>query len=331
VLPHTDESLELSFVDGYLLVELPHVVPQRLRLALRLSYTRATTVKFYGVGNASMIDPGRQSTDDYYEYERTYPTARLRATFHATEAFDLNYGITYEQNWVEVPPGSQLEETLSTGSAEETALIHGTGEFAVLSFSWGAAWDTRDDEVSPHRGHFQELRAEYAPGGTGLFPQRWARAGAISRQYVPLVPKRLTFASRFVADLLFGEPPFYELSRFDGSSALGGLRGVRGVPADRYYGKLKFFGNLELRSELVSARFWGKRNTFGAVAFFDAGRVFADYRTSPELDGSGLGLKYGAGAGLRLRAGDSFVLRADVAWSPDANPVGAYLTAGEAF
>jgi outer membrane protein assembly factor BamA len=331
-LPHTeDDSLELSYLDDYLLAEFPHVLPNRLKLSFRASYTLATTLKFYGIGNASSIDPGRKSTDDYYEYERAYPTLKVRATFHATRALDLNWGVTYEEDRVTVPADGQLAETMAGGSEAERALLAGTGKFGVVSFLFGAAWDTRDEEVSAHSGYFQELRTELAPGGSGHFPQRWARADAISRVYVPLVPKRLTFAVRAVADLLFGEPPFFELSRFDGSSAIGGARGVRGVPADRYYGKIKFFGNVELRSELVTARFFGKRNVFGVTGFFDTGRVFADYRSLPELDGTGLGLKYGTGGGLRLHTGDSFVLRLDVAYSPDANPVGVYLTSGECF
>lgn len=331
-LPHTSgDALELTYFDDYLLLELPHVVPNRLKLQFRLSYTRATTVKFYGFGNASTIDPGRTPTDDYYQYQRTYPTVRARATYHAAPAVDLNWGITYEKNSVRAPANSQLAETLANGSTDERALLQGTGDFSVVSFLFGAALDTRDNVISTHSGHFHELRGEVSPGGIAPVPLRWARAAAISRFYAPLVSRRLTLAARAVADLLFGEAPFYELSRFDGSSALGGLRGVRGVPADRYYGKIKLFGNVELRRELFSAHFLGKHNVFGLTGFFDAGRVFADYRALPELDGTGVGLKYGAGGGLRLQAGASFVLRLDVAWSPDANPVGAYLTSGQTF
>jgi hypothetical protein len=54
-------------------------------------------------------------------------------------------------------------------------------------------------------------------------------------------------------------------------------------------------------------------------------------QSHPDLDGSGLGLKYGTGGGLRLRQGKTFVLRADLAWSPDATPVGGYFTMGEMF
>ncbi|HEY3493969.1 MAG TPA: BamA/TamA family outer membrane protein [Polyangiaceae bacterium] len=326
-----ETSPKVSYIDEYLLLELPHLVPHRLELAARVSFTRATTLKFYGLGNASVIDPGREPSDDHYEYARTYPAARLRATYHATPVIDLNWGLAYEYDWLEIPEEGELAQTLANGTEQEKLLLGDTRNGSVVTFLFGAALDSRDDEVSPHRGHFHELRVELAPGGPSGIPHRWGRSSALFRVFVPIVPSRLTFAARAVGDLMFGDVPFYELSRFDGSSAIGGLKGVRGVPANRYYGKIKLFGNAELRSELFSAHFWGKKNTFGLTGFFDAGRVFADYAPSPELDGTGLGLKYGTGGGLRLAAGDSFVLRFDVAWSPDADPVGAYLTSGHVF
>ncbi len=51
----------------------------------------------------------------------------------------------------------------------------------------------------------------------------------------------------------------------------------------------------------------------------------------PGLDGTGLGMHYGIGGGIRLQQGKTFVVRADVAWSPDARPVGAYLIANQVF
>ena len=64
---------------------------------------------------------------------------------------------------------------------------------------------------------------------------------------------------------------------------------------------------------------------------FDRLRKHRMERAKAVLDGSELGLKYGTGGGLRWAAGKSFVLRFDVAWSPDADPVGAYLAAGHTF
>jgi hypothetical protein len=74
-----------------------------------------------------------------------------------------------------------------------------------------------------------------------------------------------------------------------------------------------------------------KSNRFAIAAFADTGRVFSTYSSQPELDGTSIGLKVGLGGGLRLLAGQSFVLRGDVAWSPDARPIGAYLNAGQTF
>jgi hypothetical protein len=52
----------------------------------------------------------------------------------------------------------------------------------------------------------------------------------------------VTLALRVVGDLLFADVPFYELSRAVDTYATGGSNGVRGVPAQRYYGKVKVFG-----------------------------------------------------------------------------------------
>ena len=94
---------------------------------------------------------------------------------------------------------------------------------------------------------------------------------------------------------------------------------------------MKALGNVELRTEIVKFRLFGKPLIFGVTAFLDGGRVWADTTPHPELDGSGLGLKYGAGGGVRVQSETSFVMRADVAWAPDATPVGAYVAAGQMF
>jgi hemolysin activation/secretion protein len=107
---------------------------------------------------------------------------------------------------------------------------------------------------------------------------------------------------------------------------------IRGVPAYRYYGKIKAFGNVELRTAITRFGLWGRKLKLGFATFVDAGRLWSGVNNPrPDLDGSGLGLHYGVGGGLRLQQGQAFVVRADVAWSPDARPVGAYVVADEIF
>ena len=106
---------------------------------------------------------------------------------------------------------------------------------------------------------------------------------------------------------------------------------MRGVPGQRYYGRLKLFSNLELRARVAAFTVHGQPYLLGTALFTDFGRLWSDTGSHPELDGSGWGLKYGVGGGVRVQKGRTFVIRADVAWSPDARPIGAYLTAGQAF
>jgi outer membrane protein assembly factor BamA len=194
-------------------------------------------------------------------------------------------------------------------------------------------WDSRDDEMSPVRGLFITQQIEVTPATVGAASYSFARSDSIVRAYVPLIERdrRLVLALRAIGDLLFGRPPFYELPRLDDTFAIGGANGVRGVPAQRYYGKIKAIANVELRSELFAVQILGAPRRFGFTAFADTGRLWADYRSSPELDGTSLGLKYGVGGGLRVASGSSFVLRLDVAWSPDARPLSGYLIAGHMF
>ena len=95
---------------------------------------------------------------------------------------------------------------------------------------------------------------------------------------------------------------------------------------------MKLFGNLELRTHLTRFNVWGRHMQLGVATFFDAGRLWwAIDQSRPDLDGTGLGLHWGAGGGLRLQQGRAFLVRADVAWSPDARPVGGYLLADHIF
>ena len=59
--------------------------------------------------------------------------------------------------------------------------------------------------------------------------------------------------------------------------------------------------------------------------------MWADTAPHPELDGTGLGVKYGVGVGVRVHSGKAFVVRGDVAWSPDARPLGGYFAVGQTF
>lgn len=327
----TDGNYDIRYVDTYLTLSLPHIIRDRLGLSIRVSYTKESDLSYYGIGNASVIEPGRGENDPYYSFDWTHPKAEVFTEYKIWKGLELLAGVAYTQSVLDVPPDGKLAEDSQSADPDVRRLTRLVPEYGVAVGSVGLNWDTRDDEVSPERGHYHAIRLDLAPGYGSELPYTWARGNLVLRQYVPLIRKRLTFAGRLMADVLFGEPPFYELARFDNTFAIGGGRGVRGIPAPRYYGMLKFLGNFELRLNLFTFDLFDKPHEVGIVGFSDMGRVVADWNSLSELDGSGVGVKVAYGGGVRVRAGQSFVLRVDVAGSKQEGSISAYLAAGHLF
>ena len=66
----------------------------------------------------------------------------------------------------------------------------------------------------------------------------------------------------------------------DRRSRVPGPLAVRGPRVQRYHGKRKLFGNLELRTRILRFRLFGAATVVGLVAFVDAGRT-GDLPSSP--------------------------------------------------
>ena len=319
------------YQDLYARLTIPRLFGSPLRLELRPSYTWES-IDYFGMGNASSREAADNNANpDYSKYQRGHPQFDVDVRTRIVDHLAGRVGFRYIYNAIRVAEDSQLAQDQRTGSAEVKHLIGDTESHSVALFKYGLQFDTRDNETSTHSGTFDTIDLKLSPGGTEAFPYRYGEATVNLRAFVPLGTPRVTLALRVVGDWMFGNVPFYELARFDDTYALGGTTGVRGVPAQRYYGKLKAFGNVELRLEVATFRALGKSLTLGLVPFFDAGRVWAEAKSQPELDGRGWGLKYGYGGGIRVQSGTAFVVRLDVAASPDASPVSGYFSAGQMF
>jgi hypothetical protein len=329
--PSPTGGVIVPYQDVYVSLTVPRFLGLPLELVIRPEYSWETTLGYYGLGNASSEAVPAGKTVKYFEYGRLHPEVYAQLRAGIVDHVIVRGGIRYARSWLQVADDSKLAQDLATGSAEVKKLLGSTAPSGVLTAGGGIQLDTRDNDVSSHSGTFDSIDVQASPGGTALTASRYLEATADARLFVPIWKPRITLAARLVGDLLYGDPPFYELSRFEDTYAIGGLNGVRGVPAQRYYGKVKVLGNAELRTEIVNFHLLGKLVTFGMVGFIDGGRLWADTSAQPELDGTGLGLKYGVGGGLRFQSGSAFVLRADAAWSPDAKPIGAYVAAGQMF
>jgi hypothetical protein len=316
------------YQDAFVMLTIANLLGGRARLEIRPSFTNENNLRYHGLGNASQAEGDDVPARDFFT--RVHPALNTRGRYRLVGPFHLIVGLLYTHSWIDFEPQSNLVRDLTTGSPQVKSILNVDRNHGLLLLETGLLLDTRDSEIAPAAGQMHSLKLRVSPP-VGPLPYRYLQVDLNLRGYHRLGTDRLVFAWRLIGDLLAGEVPFYELSRYDEASALGGANGVRGIRGDRYHGKRKVLGNLELRSTLWGFHVRRSAYTLGLTGFVDGGRVWADTSAAPELDGPGPGLKYAVGGGLRLRKGETFVLRADVAWSEDARPVGFYFLAGHIF
>jgi hypothetical protein len=333
-------GVESPFHDDHLKLDFPGLLGGRLRLYLTLSFRRFFTSGYHGIGNDSSDAPidelflpeARTSldADRFYQYDRIFPALEAMARITLGQRLSLLAGSALSYNAVNVYPGSKLALDRQSADPAVSDALQGVDDHLQALLVAGALWDSRDHETVPSRGMMHHLLLRGCPALTHAF----GGVNLAARFFLPLLRDRLVLATRAMVDLIWGEAPFYELARhggFDPHWAPGGGRAIRGVPVGRYHGRIKLLGNFELRARVWPFRLFGQRFDLGGLVFFDTGRIWADYRQLSHLDGDGAGLKLGLGGGLRLQWGETFLIRADVAWSPDADPVGIYFDIGHVF
>jgi hypothetical protein len=341
--PDPDGGVRVAYQNHYVRLDLPGLAGQRLRLKGRIGLRHEVNARYYGMGNASInlrpwrdidreADPeGWATARRFYDYQQVKPYAQVEVLARIAGDLEAYGALNVWWNWVSLIDDSKLVEDLNGAGGPEVAdLLLGAKRHGALEVTGGLVYDTRDDEAYPTRGMYHELSIrggptfEIAGGYGGLHLQ--------TRFYAPLLDDWLVVAGRVMVDALFGEPPFPELARFGGQRpehGPGGAVSTRGVPLQRYHGKIKLISNLELRSKLIRFNLLKRTFAAGLQGFVDLGRVWTDWQASPGLDGGTIGLKVGLGGGLRLYWGANFVVRGDVGWSPDG--IGVYFDVNHIF
>lgn len=338
---HDGGGVHNTFQDYYAKITLPSLFANQLRMTMRAAFTRYTLLNYYGLGNATKAptpwsqypadSPDYLAARDFSTYALTYPHGTLEFLVKLAEPVQLRLAADYFYEHAVVRPGSKLDQDFNSADKAIAGNLHGRGDYGIGLFTTGLVWDTRDNETAPVSGSHSTVAVRYSPGKAIDSAYTFGGTYVSIRNYLPIWDRALSLATRVAGDVLFGDVPFFMLAETEDGYAVGGGRGVRGVPAQRYYGKVKAYANLELRSEFASFDAFDQECRFGAVAFYDVGRVWAEAKYNPRLDGTGWGLKYGVGGGIRFQVGETFLLRVDGAWSPDANPVAMYFNVGQAF
>ena len=270
---------------------------------------------YYGVGNATQHDERLEAAPNSYFYR--FGRARLRASTDFQHRIGLSsgrmlLGAGVSRSTFDVTPYDSGTTLLATQTGGQTPPAERTNFLRA-----GLLWDTRDQEIGPHRGTWAEALVQRVDRGFGA-TEDFTRWTATVRQYVP-VSSRVVFAQRLIAQGIEGNASFDELatiqSSFKQQEGLGGSGSIRGVPKDRYIGKALFLSNSELRWRALDFALFGRRSFLALSGFADAGRVWTDhFDASTALSD----LHVGYGGGVRLGFGPSFIIATDVGHSSES-------------
>ncbi len=332
------ERVEFPRYENYVRYDRPAFLDSRSRLRLDLTWFRQLNAGYFGLGNRSPAGDPRILGDDYHEYrlEAVYGKAIVERQMGGP-SWRVMTGVALARIDVDTYVGSLLARDVHRAAARGD-VVPGEPIFTALVGQLGLVLDTRDHETFPTCGLYHDLVARAAPAlGDG---PAWGGVTYTARFYQPLVADRLVLAVRALSDVLFGEAPLSELARHGGlldAVAFGGASGVRGITGGRFIGKTKAIASAEIRARLLPFRLFGEHMNLGAATFYDTGRVWTrSLAPDPELDGSGLGLRWGGGVGARLLWGESLLIRLDLAHSPNTDDFGGgtlatYLAADATF
>jgi hypothetical protein len=316
--------------------DVPALMNGRVRLNPLVAYERTINDGYFGLGNASSARlPFHVEGPPARYFQFIYDEARTRELWRIAVGgpWSVMAGTFFRVVSPGVYGGSKLAEDLARND------VIGGEPLGIGSVAAGVVYDSRDDEIFPRSGQRHQASLRHSQGFPLDSGVHYEEASAIVSWFAPMGADTV-FAVRGVVDLEMGHVPFYDLATggpFIVTEMPGGSAGVRGVPVGRYNGPIKAVANAEIRTLAAPAHVLGGSFRFGGCVFADTGRVWSDYSFASRLDGSGVGLKYGAGVGAYLLWGQAAMFRLDVAYSPDAVaenpsfPVGIYVEDGTMF
>lgn len=250
--------------------------------------------RFYGIGNDTSLDDEERYLRRSYVIELT-PRVRVAPSLYAGPSARAKY-----YDMLEVEAGGLLD----------TAGVVGAGGGLDVGLGASALWDTRDVTLNPRRGAYAELEIHRSASYT-LSEFTFTSATLDVRGYLSTVARQVLALQGYLG-VASGEPPFFMLERFGGSSLMRG----------HYAGRYRDRNVTVLQAEYRVPVWW----RFGVVGFAGVGRVD---RSLSDFEPAGTHLSAGGGLRVMLERSSRINVRLDAAWGED--DYGLYLALGEAF
>ncbi len=332
-----------------------YLIPNH-RLSVDLTYMPDLMCDFYGFnGYATHYNKAYTTQGDadyltraYYKFQRDLfrLSADLQGTIAQPWYWNVGLGILqYKVGSVDIDRLNKYEDDEEDKLPVHTTLFDQYVSLGYISKSestggthpylhGGLTYDTRDRQQNPQHGIHADAFLTYYAGLGDMKDYNNLKLNVNWRQYLPIVPQRLTLAYRIGGQInLAGHSPFYlntylnqlymQRILYEG---LGGGNSIRGIMRNRILAEGVAFANIELRTQLFHFRIGKNMFYIGINPFMDAGMVLQPYESvlcnpNDPLMGIDEDKLYSphlsAGCGLKAAMNDNFVLSVDWATALD--------------
>ena len=270
-------------------VDSPYLPNENYRFNLRLQLRDEDNYPYYGPGNDSEFheehvdeDHNQYQGDKYYYFKKqqwkllVHLQRQLYSMSKEVKGISglVGFGFSHSNNSYKKNDShsTKLEQHVKRGVITEKQFEDGLSNF----LKFGLIYDTRLREVNPTKGTWTSLLMEVHSkmlGGDFNF----TRLTLIDRRYFKIIDN-LIYANRIVIENLSGTVPLSLQYPFGSTmkvhEGIGGVRTLRGILKNRYFGDTEFFMNMDLRYTFLSTKFLKQQFDFTAVGFLDIGRVW---------------------------------------------------------
>ncbi|MGZ8523742.1 MAG: BamA/TamA family outer membrane protein [Chitinophagaceae bacterium] len=259
------------------------VIGRRTDLLFETDIKSPHVPNFFGYGASTVYDKAKPGKFRYYRTRYNLGDISLLLRKNFSEKVIMTLGPTFQfykmdstdknnrQRFVvrEIPDGLDPATAFSKQS-------YVGGKFSLTA-------DTRDNKVLPWKGIFWYTSLRHLSGLNDA-SYEVTQLNSDLTLYIPIIKNRLTIANRIGGGHNFGDFEFYQ------AQYLGNEDNLRGYRKNRFAGASKLYNNLEMRLKVANFKTYLFPGYIGLLAFYDAGRIWADNDDSDKwLSGYGGG------------------------------------------
>lgn len=231
---------------------------------------------FFGYGATTFYDKTKPGKFRYYRARYDLATVSMELRKNFSEKVIMTIGPVMQ--FFKLDQDEQFNKdrfiTQTGVNGLDPATLYSGQSYAGGRFTLVA--DTRNNKIMPQKGILWQSTVVHLSGINNTDNQV-TQVNSEFTFHLNIVKNTITIANRFGGGHNFGDFEFYQ------AQYLGSDDNLRGYRRYRFAGRSKAYNNVDLRIRLANFKTYLFPGSLGILAFYDAGRIWADNDNSDKI------------------------------------------------